>query len=67
MKLPSKVYNLLVARDFKSQGTRFLTLLTDGPTAKSVLIETEELHVADLGYGFILSPESNCFLATEED
>jgi hypothetical protein len=41
--------------------------LTEGATAKAILTETEALHIADIGYGFILSPESSLFVTSKED
>jgi hypothetical protein len=52
---------MLVAKEFKAWGSRFLTLLTDGPSTKKILIAAEKKFVAESGYGFILSPASLCF------
>jgi hypothetical protein len=52
---------MLVAKEFKAEGSRFLTLLTDGETSKQILVSAEKKHVAGVGYGFVLSPGSIAF------
>ena len=45
----------MIARGFKAYGGRIATLITDGANAKMALRAAQAKHVADAGYGFLLS------------
>jgi hypothetical protein len=65
--LPFDVYSQLISKEFKSMGSRFLTLATDGQTAKKLLQAAEERFVGGTGYGFLLSPDSLSFAVDGSD